>query len=100
MHSLPEEFWKINADFEKDNILLKLNLAKHKHHKKLELHNGEEAQAIYDALNSTFTVSDVKKHTKKRASKPPFITSTLQQEASSKLNFKAKRTMMHCSKAL
>ena len=40
----------------------------------------------------------MKKTQKKRASKPPFITSTLQQEASSKLNFKAKRTMMIAQK--
>ena len=44
-------------------------------------------------MDKIFDVSDVKKTKKRRMSKPPFITSTLQQEASSKLNFKAKRTM-------
>ena len=89
---VPEEFWKIDAEFEKDNIPFKAELTKHKT-KKLEIHNGEEAQAIYDALGSTFTVEKIKKTTKKRNSYAPFITSTLQQEASSKLGFKARRTM-------
>ena len=89
---VPEEFWKIDAEFEKNNIPFKAELTKYKT-KKLEIHNGEEAQAIYDALGSTFTVEKIKKTTKKRNSYAPFITSTLQQEASSKLNFKARRTM-------
>ena len=89
---IPEEFWKIDADFEKDNIPFNAELTKYKT-KKLEIHNGEEAQAIYDALTPTFTVEKIKKTTKKRNSYAPFITSTLQQEASSKLNFKARRTM-------
>ena len=46
---IPEEFWKIDADFEKDNIPFNAELTKYKT-KKLEIHNGEEAQAIYDAL--------------------------------------------------
>ena len=89
---IPEEFWKIDADFEKDNIPFNAELTKYKT-KKLEIHNSEEAQAIYDALTPTFTVEKIKKTTKKRNSYAPFITSTLQQEASSKLNFKARRTM-------
>ena len=44
-------------------------------------------------LNKEFEIASVKKTTKRRESKPPFITSTLQQEASSKLGFKARRTM-------
>ncbi|MCB5608022.1 DNA topoisomerase I, partial [[Ruminococcus] gnavus] len=58
-----------------------------------EIKNGEEATAIYEALNKEFEIASVKKTTKRRESKPPFITSTLQQEASSKLGFKARRTM-------
>lgn len=94
---VPEEYWKVKAVFEKDDIMFEAELAKHNHHK-IELHNEEETNAVYESLNKEFIVSDVKKSQKKRASKPPFITSTLQQEASSKLNFKAKRTMMIAQK--
>ena len=94
---VPEEYWRIKAMFEKDDISFEAELAKYKNHK-IELKNEEETNQVYESLNKEFIVSDVKKSLKKRASKPPFITSTLQQEASSKLNFKAKRTMMVAQK--
>ncbi|WP_270525529.1 type I DNA topoisomerase [Longibaculum muris] len=94
---IPEEYWKVKALFEKDDISFEAELAKYQG-KKIELKNEEQALAVYESLNKEFIVSDVKKTQKKRASKPPFITSTLQQEASSKLNFKAKRTMMIAQK--
>ena len=87
---VPEEYWKIKAEFEKDKIEFSGELA---NNKKIEIKNGEEATAIYEALNKEFEIASVKKTTKRRESKPPFITSTLQQEASSKLGFKARRTM-------
>lgn len=89
---VPEEYWKINAFFNKDKIDFKAELAKHQN-KKVAIKNGEEAQSIYDALSKEFTVEKLTKSVKKRNSKAPFITSTLQQEASSKLGFKARRTM-------
>ena len=89
---VPEEYWKIKAEFEKDKIEFSGELAKY-NNKKIEIKNGEEATAIYEALNKEFEIASVKKTTKRRESKPPFITSTLQQEASSKLGFKARRTM-------
>jgi len=94
---IPEEYWKIKALFEKDGIDFEAELAKYKN-KKIALKNAEEAENVYKSLNKEFIVKDIKKALKKRASKPPFITSTLQQEASSKLNFKAKRTMMIAQK--
>lgn len=84
---VPEEYWKIKAAFTKDQIDFEAELAKHKT-KKLELHNEEETLAVYNALDKDFIIESVKKSVKKRNSKAPFITSTLQQEASSKLNFK------------
>ena len=53
---------------------------------------------IFNALSKEFVIDSVKKSSKKRESKPPFITSTLQQEASSKLGFKARKTMMIAQK--
>lgn len=89
---IAEEYWKVKAEFEKDNIEFVGELTKY-NNKKIEITNEEQALEVYTALNKEFTVSEVKTSLKKRESKPPFITSTLQQEASSKLGFKARRTM-------
>lgn len=88
----PEEYWKIKAEFEKNEIEFVGELAKY-NNKKIEITNADQANEVYSALNKEFEVEKVKKTEKKRESKPPFITSTLQQEASSKLGFKARRTM-------
>ena len=62
--------------------------------KKRELENEEQVNAIIrDIDGKEFTVTNVKKSEKKRSAAPPFTTSTLQQEASRKLNMTPKRTM-------
>ena len=63
--------------------------------KKQELENEEQTLAVIrDIEGREFTVTNVKKAEKKRSSAPPFTTSTLQQEASRKLGFTPKKTMM------
>ena len=63
--------------------------------KKRELENEEMTQAVItDITGKDFTVTNVKKAEKKRSAAPPFTTSTLQQEASRKLGFTPKKTMM------
>ncbi len=63
--------------------------------KKRELNNEEETLAVIrDIEGKEFTVTNVKKAEKKRSSAPPFTTSTLQQEASRKLGFAPRKTMM------
>ncbi len=63
--------------------------------KKQELENEEQTQGIInDITGKEFTVTNVKKAEKKRSCAPPFTTSTLQQEASRKLGFTPKKTMM------
>lgn len=94
---VPEEYWKIKAQFEKDEIEFTGELNK-KGTKKLKNSNEQEALEIFNALSKEFVIDSVKKSSKKRESKPPFITSTLQQEASSKLGFKARKTMMIAQK--
>lgn len=94
---VPEEYWKIKAQFEKDEIEFTGELTK-KGTKKLKISNEEEALEIFNSLSREFVIDSVKKSSKKRESKPPFITSTLQQEASSKLGFKARKTMMIAQK--
>ena len=62
--------------------------------KKQELESEEQVDAVIAAITGReFTVTNVKKGEKKRSSAPPFTTSTLQQEASRKLNMSPKRTM-------
>ncbi|MBQ3194466.1 MAG: type I DNA topoisomerase [Oscillospiraceae bacterium] len=63
--------------------------------KKQELESEEQTQGIIDDISGKeFTVTNVKKAEKKRSSAPPFTTSTLQQEASRKLGFTPRKTMM------
>ena len=63
--------------------------------KKRELETEAQTQAVIDDITGKeFTVTNVKKAEKKRSSAPPFTTSTLQQEASRKLGFTPKKTMM------
>ena len=62
--------------------------------KKRELENEEQVQAVIrDISGKLFNVTNVKRAEKKRSAAPPFTTSTLQQEASRKLNMTPKRTM-------
>ena len=62
--------------------------------KKVELHTEQEVETVRLAVeNSTFTVRSVKRTEKQRSPAPPFITSTLQQEASRRLNMTPRRTM-------
>jgi len=62
--------------------------------KKVELRTKEETDAVLAALEGAeYEVTGVKKGMRKKAPQPPFITSTLQQEASRKLGFQARRTM-------
>ena len=85
---IPEEYWKIIAIF-KD---YEAELFKYKEDD-IELHSEEEANKVLDAIGPDYTVEKVEKKEKKKKSKFPFITSTLQQEASTKLDFPAKKTM-------
>ncbi len=89
---VPVEYWTVEADFTRSRKKFTASLSKI-NGAKAELHNQEEAQAVVDACQGLFTVTSLK-HTEKSVSPfKPFITSTLQQEASTKLNFPAKRTM-------
>ena len=66
----------------------------HGREKKLELHSEAEVEAVSQAIKAApFTVKGVKRQDKQRNPAPPFITSTLQQEASRKLNMTPRRTM-------
>ena len=89
---VPVEYWTIDAVFNKDGKKFSAALARI-NGEKAELHNEEEAMQVYNACQGEFTVSEIKETSRSRGAFRPFITSTLQQEASTKLGFSAKRTM-------
>ena len=65
-----------------------------KNDKKLDIHSKEEVDKILDELEKAkYVVSEIKKGEKKKTPAPPFTTSTMQQEASRKLNFALRKTM-------
>ncbi len=83
-----EEYWTITAHFPDMDAEL------FEHGKdKIELKKEAEADHVLEQLTHNFTILDISKKKKNRKAKPPFITSTLQQEASLKLGFPAKKTM-------
>lgn len=88
----PEEYWTLDAKFEKDGIEFGASLSKI-NGVKAALHDQKEADAAYQACCGNFVVSANKKTQRSRKQPLPYITSTLQQEASTKLGFAAKRTM-------
>ena len=89
---VPEEYWTLDAVFEKSRRKFNASLSRI-NGEKAQLHNEEEAMKAFDACQGPFTVSEIKSSTRHRDPRPPFITSTLQQEASTKLSFSARRTM-------
>ncbi len=83
-----EEYWSITAKFDEFDA----KLFKYKE-EELELHSKEEVDQVLGVLTDKFLIEDVSYKEKSKKSKPAFITSTLQQEASTKLGFNAKKTM-------
>jgi len=91
----PQEYWSITAALSRVAPNLGGFQAEfYGREKRMELTSGEQVQGIVDTVkDSPFTVSGVKRQDKHRSPAPPFTTSTLQQEASRKLNMIPKRTM-------
>lgn len=87
-----EEYWTIDALIEKDNKKFKASLSKI-NGKKVKINTEQEAEEIKNACNGDYVVTKIENKSKKKQPKLPFITSTLQQEASTKLNFSSKKTM-------
>jgi DNA topoisomerase I len=91
---IPEEYWSIDTLFVKD---IEANLTLHKNEKiaKLSIKNQKEADSIVESVKKdSFTIKAIETKQRKSATPPPFMTSTLQQAASSKLGFTPKKTMM------
>ena len=88
-----EEYWTITAlfkDFEAELFEYKK--------KKVEIKNELEADDILSKLDDVYKLDNIEEKVKNKKSKAPFITSTLQQDASTKLGFPAKKTMQIAQK--
>ncbi len=91
---VPEEFWSIDARLASGRRVFDAKLYGSANGDKLEIHDGDTANRIYSELeNAEYSVFKIKKGVRNKQPAPPFITSTLQQEASRKLGFTGQRTM-------
>jgi len=89
------EYWTITANFQGPKPPMFEARLQEFQGAPLEIHSQEESDRAMNALqNASFNVSAVEKTEKRRNPPPPFITSRLQQDASRKLRFSAKKTMM------
>ena len=88
-----EEYWTVTAKF--TDMEASLDTVDGK---KADLKTEEETDKVINGLDSKFAISNYETKPKKKASKYPFITSTMQQEAISKLGFSSKKTMQVAQK--
>ena len=84
----PEEYWTITSKFDE----FEANLFRYREDD-IELKCEAEADKVLNSIDENYNVESIDKKDKNRKSKFPFITSTLQQEASTKLGFPARKTM-------
>lgn len=91
----PEEYWSIDAKFVAKGSRKSFAASLYGNDKgKLKISNKDEADKILSDLDGAeYVISKVKNSTRKKSPAPPFITSTLQQEASRKLGFQSRKTM-------
>ena len=98
---IPEEYWNITAQLKDkkskksfDAKFFGINDDSSENSKKLEIHSQEEVDKILSKIkDGEYIVKNITKSEKKKNPAPPFTTSTMQQEASRKLNFTLKKTM-------
>lgn len=99
---VPEEYWQIKAEMrapDGTSFEARLHSLDGKTLKKFDLPNADTAAAALEAVKvGGYTVTSVEAKPVKRNPPPPFITSTLQQDASRRLGFTAKRTMQAAQK--
>ncbi len=97
---VPKEYWTIHTIMDKDGKLFEAEVNKYKN-KKIEINNEDEANKVKEYLlnpQTEFVVEKVTKKETKRKPTAPFITSTLQRAASSKLGFGVSKTMQVAQK--
>ncbi|MFC7372160.1 type I DNA topoisomerase [Fictibacillus iocasae] len=90
----PEEYWKIKGIFGSEKKEFEAQFYGMDGKKKELSNEGEVKDILSKIKGKKFLIQSVQKKERKRNPSPPFITSSLQQEAARKLNFRAKKTMM------
>ena len=91
---VPEEYWSLDARFTSSARRVFSAAFAGDETGKVKLTNEEQTNSYISRLDgATYTVGTVKKGTRKKSPAPPFTTSTMQQEASRRLNFQSQRTM-------
>lgn len=91
---IPEEYWTISGQFNYKDVIFPAQFFSLEN-EKVELKSEKEVNAVLAKMeNDHFTVQAITKKERKRNPAPPFTTSSLQQEAARKLNFRARKTMM------
>lgn len=91
---VPQEYWELSAKLSTGKARGIFEAKFHGKKSKMTIRSQDEMDVVTESLkNADFLVESLKTGEKKRYAQPPFITSTLQQEASRKLGFNAKRTM-------
>lgn len=92
---VPEESWTLDGTFQKDKKVFEAAFYGLNDGKKLKLLNEKQAKNTLAKLSGNeFMVANVEKKQQKRNPAPPFTTSSLQQDAANKLNFRTRKTMM------
>ena len=94
---VPEEYWNILVSTKINNKDFSLTFIG-KNGKTLEVKNEKMAQQIIDSIGDSLIVESIKKETRLVESKEPFTTSTMQQEAFSRLKFKTDKTQREAQK--
>ena len=91
----PEEYWTIDAKFIPKGSRKSFSASLYSDaNGKIKIENQEQAEKIeQDLADAEYMITKVKHGTRRKSPAPPFITSTLQQEASRKLGFQSRRTM-------
>jgi len=93
-----KEYWEIFLNFSKNEKELKAKLLT-KDNNKIELKKEDDAlNVLNDLEGAKYKVSTITSKERKKSPKPPFITSTLEQDAGSRFNYNAKRTMLIAQK--
>lgn len=92
---VPEEYWTIDADFKKGREKFQASFYG-QNGKKANLKNQEDVQAVLQQLDrqQDFSITKVDRRERRRMPQPPFTTSTMQQDANRRLNFRTRKTMM------